>query len=162
MQADIKRVEALLCERLADGTYPVRSWFPAHTALVAELGATLHVILHVTRRLVSAGLIGTKLSVGSYVIDPDDPAALPATPSPKAARAERWKKELRALPAVTSAERLTNDEAARFSTAVRRALHRGATVHDIAAFTGRSIWTVRRAADAFPAPSPAADPTAAT
>ncbi|MGW3651686.1 GntR family transcriptional regulator [Streptomyces sp. NPDC000878] len=74
----VARVEQALRTRLADGTYPVRTWLPSQRALMAEFGVSGAVVQTVAARMIADKLIASFSSVGTYVLDPAAPAAVPA------------------------------------------------------------------------------------
>jgi DNA-binding GntR family transcriptional regulator len=77
-QADITRVAQALRTRLTDGTYPPGTWLPSLRALMAEFGVTNYAVQLVINRLIVTELVKSIPSAGTYVIDPADPAAVPA------------------------------------------------------------------------------------
>jgi len=67
-----QQIEAILRERILDGTYPSGSEFPARSALQREFGVSSRVIVDAVRPLVEEGLIDTKPGTSSTVCGEPD------------------------------------------------------------------------------------------
>ncbi|MFF3378133.1 GntR family transcriptional regulator [Streptomyces sp. NPDC002680] len=82
------RVEQALRTRLADGTYPVRTWLPGLRDLMAEFGVTSYTAQAAIKRLIADDLVTSVHPLGTYVLDPAAPAEVP-TRRPRKAPTER-------------------------------------------------------------------------
>ncbi|MBV1940872.1 GntR family transcriptional regulator [Streptomyces sp. BV286] len=71
------RLEQTVRQRLNDGTYPPLTWLPLWSELAAEFGTSRTTVHSALAPLKDDGLLAT-VNGGTYVLDPEKPAALPA------------------------------------------------------------------------------------